>query len=622
MIPFRTAVKLAFALLAVWLGLVWAGLLPRPALLPSELEVEPLTFLLGTIAALLFGFWRGPAVPSDGVTGSHPVTTADESVEAEIRKYLKSRYQHRIHQKLAGREPVNLRKIPSSIGTTQEGAQNFITLPADRVPSGMAELFDEARGRLLVVGAPGAGKTTLMLQLALALLERPGRDLPVLLNLATWRSEFGTFEEWLKRILPLELSVSKALAEKIRRDTPLILLLDGLDEVPEVERISCLKAIGEYGADANRRFVISSRIIEYAATQDAPVYLEVEVQPLTPEQVIANLTAYVFHQPEAKPLLNALQADPLLKEAVANPFYLNTAQLIFAKGGKYSDFGFSAQDVAGRQRELVERFVQAALGRKVKRDYSEEMVQKSLGFLAENMEKSKKVTFELLDIQPKWWINQPWQLLLWKLLKGFNLGIIVGMPSSLIGLLIDKTVAKRLLFDGIFLGLIVGLFLTPTAIIPSEVINYSWVTFKKSWKQNIKYSLLASLTLFSGWEIAAIFVGSLVGDSIDRLFISVLSGLLIGLLMSGISKKPILILEHPLTRFTSYWVHLNLLHHFSLRLILTLQSSLPLRLVTFLNEMSLRHLLEFDGDPNTGKGGGSWRWRHRIIQEYFLNEKR
>jgi hypothetical protein len=34
--------------------------------------------------------------------------------------------------------------------------------------------------------------------------------------------------------------------------------------------------------------------------------------------------------------------------------------------------------------------------------------------------------------------------------------------------------------------------------------------------------------------------------------------------------------------------------------------------------MSLRHLLEFDGDPETGKGGGAWRWRHRIVQEYFL----
>lgn len=59
-----------------------------------------------------------------------------------------------LRQKLAGREPVNLRKIPSFTGTSDEGAQNFITLPAEKVPSGMAELFDEARGRLLVVGAP------------------------------------------------------------------------------------------------------------------------------------------------------------------------------------------------------------------------------------------------------------------------------------------------------------------------------------------------------------------------------------------------------------------------------------------------------------------------------------
>lgn len=128
---FRTAVKLTFALLAVWLGLIWAGLLPRPAFLPPELDIEPLTFLLGTIAALLFGFWKNPAEPSDRVTDSHPVTDLD----VEIRKYLKSRYEHRIRQKLAGREPVNLRKIPSSTGTSDEGAQNFITLPAEKVPS-------------------------------------------------------------------------------------------------------------------------------------------------------------------------------------------------------------------------------------------------------------------------------------------------------------------------------------------------------------------------------------------------------------------------------------------------------------------------------------------------------
>jgi hypothetical protein len=40
-------------------------------------------------------------------------------------------------------------------------------------------------------------------------------------------------------------------------------------------------------------------------------------------------------------------------------------------------------------------------------------------------------------------------------------------------------------------------------------------------------------------------------------------------------------------------------------------------LVAFLNEFSLRHILEFEGDPHTGKDGGAWRFRHRILQEWF-----
>lgn len=39
---------------------------------------------------------------------------------------------------------------------------------------------------------------------------------------------------------------------------------------------------------------------------------------------------------------------------------------------------------------------------------------------------------------------------------------------------------------------------------------------------------------------------------------------------------------------------------------------LPLRLVDFLNEMTERHLLETDG--------ATWRFRHRILQEYFTGQ--
>lgn len=345
-----------------------------------------------------------------------------ESLKYELIANLKAKYQKRIDSKLAGRFPVNLRINTSRTGTSEETAQNFITLQDEQVGHKIGEIFDRSHGRLLVVGLPGAGKTTLLLQLAIELLGRVEHvahlrgvphvapAIPVLLNLATWRSEFSTFDEWLKRILPNELGASKALAEKIRGNISLILLLDGLDEVSGADRNSCLEALGRYGIRPEYQFVISSRITEYAATKDAPVYSQVEVTPLTADQIEMNLIAHAGLTPEAKPLLNAIQKDPLLKQTVENPFYLNTAQLLFASGKNWSEFGFVAKDVDGRQEELVERFVEYALGHKVKMDYIPKKAKKWLSFLAVKMEEDGLRVFELVDLQPRWWGDTWWHL--------------------------------------------------------------------------------------------------------------------------------------------------------------------------------------------------------------------
>jgi len=78
----------------------------------------------------------------------------------------------------------------------------------------------------------------------------------------------------------------------------------------------------------------------------------------------------------------------------------------------------------------------------------------------------------------------------------------------------------------------------------------------------------------------------------------------------------------PYQRFISSAKNLyfSILQHLLLRYQLYKQGLLPLKLVTFLNELSLRHILEFDGDPTTGKGGGAWRFRHRILQEWFAEK--
>ena len=80
-------------------------------------------------------------------------------------------------------------------------------------------------------------------------------------------------------------------------------------------------------------------------------------------------------------------------------------------------------------------------------------------------------------------------------------------------------------------------------------------------------------------------------------------------------QMPLLQITTPYQRFkSSAWpgLHLSILQHWLLRWQLYRAGVLPLRLVHFLNEMTACHLLETDG--------ATWRFRHRILQEYFAGQ--
>lgn len=73
-------------------------------------------------------------------------------------------------------------------------------LPEDR---SIAQVFDDAAigGKLLILGQPGAGKTTTLLDLAKVLVDRARADIyhpiPVLFNLSNWRDEKQPIREWM-----------------------------------------------------------------------------------------------------------------------------------------------------------------------------------------------------------------------------------------------------------------------------------------------------------------------------------------------------------------------------------------------------------------------------------------
>jgi hypothetical protein len=101
-------------------------------------------------------------------------------------------------------------------------------------------------GRLVIVGAPGSGKTGAAALLVLAALEHreqvPGKDrpqvpVPVLVTLHGWDPETQDVQAWLVRRLQRDYRLfagegGAAQAAELVRTGRIAVLLDGLDEIP------------------------------------------------------------------------------------------------------------------------------------------------------------------------------------------------------------------------------------------------------------------------------------------------------------------------------------------------------------------------------------------------------
>ncbi len=305
----------------------------------------------------------------------------------------------------------------------------------------------------------------MLLELAVGLLEKEMDGLPVLLNLATWKKEYTTLETWLKEILPAEMGIGKRLAADILQQDQLILLFDALDEVKDEDRISCLEAIARYGATAHRQFVLTSRIEEYkAVAKDASVYQQIEVGVLTLTQMKTELQRLWEDkkQPEAKPLLQAIQQDAELRKAIEIPFYFNALQLLFGGGKRVSDLHLESGTAAERQATITEQFVTYALESISGKSYTPEQAKRYLSFLAFNMTKKNKVVFELADLQYDWYGGKwsKWELfvagLIFGLVTCFVFGLVFGTVAGLFGGLVFGFVFGTVV--GLFGGLVAGFF--------------------------------------------------------------------------------------------------------------------------------------------------------------------
>ena len=236
---------------------------------------------------------------------------------------------------LAGTEPLALdrRRSPNDIDDQTPMAPRLDFRRA-QVPTRKSalEVFDEAGGRLLILGAPGAGKTTLLLQLAKDLLDRADHDLeqpvPIVINLASWAEHRQPLNKWASKSLAVTCKVPTKTASRWISQDSVILLLDGLDEVPEYHRAACVSAINSYLREhVLAQVAVCCRVNKVRELAEGGARLQVreavQLEPPTDSQISAYLDHLESTGAPVADIRAALAADPDLKELLRSPLMLN-----------------------------------------------------------------------------------------------------------------------------------------------------------------------------------------------------------------------------------------------------------------------------------------------------------
>ena len=125
---------------------------------------------------------------------------------------------------------------------------------------------DDIAGKLLILGAPGSGKTTALLslaeQLVIGAIDQPQTVIPVILELSTWREDSQSIEAWIvEQLYDLHGGNRKFYKKYLERQV-LLPLLDGLDELGLERQKKCTEKLNEF-ARTYPQLVICCRVREF-----------------------------------------------------------------------------------------------------------------------------------------------------------------------------------------------------------------------------------------------------------------------------------------------------------------------------------------------------------------------
>jgi serine/threonine protein kinase len=268
----------------------------------------------------------------------------------------------------------------------------------------IASVFDRMNGKLLILGDPGSGKTTTLLNLARDLLLRAELDkqhpIPVVLNLSSWSEDQLPLTEWLVEELNGKYQVPRKVGKKWVEGEELLLLLDGLDEVAENVRDACVQAINAYRSEHGFvDVVVCSRIKDYESLSgQLKLNGAIVIQPLDDEQIVQYLDGLGA---DVAIVSNLIARDKQLHELAQSPLMLSI--MILAYQGVAADDVPNFDNVESQRQHLFEVYVQRMFERRIgEKSYTKEETQHYLSWLAQKMQEHVQTVFHIEGLQPSW----------------------------------------------------------------------------------------------------------------------------------------------------------------------------------------------------------------------------
>ena len=384
------------------------------------------------------------------------------TVKREVLQLLSQSLHHAVIINLIRQQPPQKLKRSWNL-EVKVGKRPIFQLPAQ---VSIIQVFDRMRGKLLILGNPGAGKTTTLLELARKLVIRTEKEkkspIPVLLDISTWQNNDQKISDWLIDQLNFKYNIPKKVTQDWLESQLLLPLIDGFDQVsPELSE-HCLEGINKLSVDFQPKHLVVCS--SFAAYKNCYNKLRVNGAVLLKPLINSHIQDYLLVA-RSRELWIYIQDEPELLNLAKIPLMLSIMTLA------YEEILIAAwrriTSKQGREKYLLNAYIRFQLGKKTNYKYYSrnqeplpEKTRRWLAWLAKRMAAENIQEFRIEKLQSSW-LDPNKELQIYKLIVnlisilfwGFTFGLIFGLvwelKKGLIGGLIGGLIDERFCFPGL-----------------------------------------------------------------------------------------------------------------------------------------------------------------------------